>query len=200
MTRVKMCGMRRLEDIAAANSLMPEYIGFVFAPASRRYVSPEEAAALKQALIPGVRAVGVFVNEQFETAARLLAEGIIDIAQLHGHEDESYLNRLRSLTGKPVIQAFRIRNAGDMDPAQASGADMILLDAGAGDGKTFDWNLLHSVGRPYFLAGGLNPENVGRAVKQLKPYAVDVSSGIETDGFKDVEKMRAFLRAVRERG
>jgi len=87
-----------------------------------------------------------------------------------------------------------------MEPAQASGADMILLDAGAGDGKTFNWNLLHSVSRPYFLAGGLNPENVGRAVKQLKPYAVDVSSGIETDGFKDVEKMRAFLRAVRERG
>ncbi len=153
MTRVKMCGMRRMEDIAAANSLMPEYIGFVFAPASRRYVSPEEAAALKQALIPGVRAVGVFVNEQFETAARLLAEGIIDIAQLHGSEDEEYISRLRAVSGKPVIRAFRVKGEADLRAAEASAADMILLDAGAGDGKTFDWSLLSSVSRPYFLAG-----------------------------------------------
>ena len=200
MTRIKMCGLRRREDIDAANELLPEYIGFVFFPGSKRAISAETARDLKNGLSPAIQAVGVFVDEKPETVASLLEEGTIDIAQLHGHEDESYLNRLRSLTGKPVIQAFRIRNSGDMDPAQASGADMILLDAGAGDGKTFDWNLLHSVGRPYFLAGGLNPENVGRAVKQLKPYAVDVSSGIETDGFKDVEKMRAFLRAVRERG
>ncbi|MBQ3277641.1 MAG: phosphoribosylanthranilate isomerase [Clostridia bacterium] len=200
MTRIKMCGLRRREDIDAANELLPEYIGFVFFPGSKRAISAETARDLKNGLSPAIQAVGVFVDEKPETVASLLEEGTIDIAQFHGHEDESYLNRLRSLTGKPVIQAFRIRNAGDMDPAQASGADMILMDAGAGDGKTFDWNLLHSVGRPYFLAGGLNPENVGRAVKQLKPYAVDVSSGIETDGFKDVEKMRAFLRAVRERG
>ena len=198
MTRVKMCGMRRLEDIAAANSLMPEYIGFVFAPASRRYVSPEEAAALKQALIPSVRAVGVFVNEQFETAARLLAEGIIDIAQLHGSEDEEYISRLRAVSGKPVIRAFRVKGEADLRAAEASAADMILLDAGAGDGKTFDWSLLSSVSRPYFLAGGLTPENAAEAVKRFHPFAVDVSSGIETDSFKDSEKMRAFLRAVRE--
>ena len=198
MTRVKMCGMRRMEDIAAANSLMPEYIGFVFAPASRRYVSPEEAAALRQALDPGIRAVGVFVNEQFETAARLLAEGIIDIAQLHGSEDEEYISRLRDASGKPVIRAFRVRGEADLRAAEASAADMILLDAGAGDGKTFDWSLLSSVSRPYFLAGGLTPENAAEAVKRFHPFAVDVSSGIETDGFKDSEKMRAFLRAVRE--
>ena len=198
MTRVKMCGMRRLEDIAAANSLMPEYIGFVFAPASRRYVSPEEAAALKQALIPSVRAVGVFVNEQFETAARLLAEGIIDIAQRHGSEDEEYISRLRAVSGKPVIRAFRVKGEADLRAAEASAADMILLDAGAGDGKTFDWSLLSSVSRPYFLAGGLTPENAAEAVKRFHPFAVDVSSGIETDSFKDSEKMRAFLRAVRE--
>ena len=198
MTRVKMCGMRRMEDIAAANSLMPEYIGFVFAPASRRYVSPEEAAALRQALKPRIRAVGVFVNEEFETVARLLADGIIDIAQLHGSEDADYISRLREVSGKPVIRAFRVKGEADLRAAEASAADMILLDAGAGDGKTFDWSLLSSVSRPYFLAGGLTSENAAEAVERFHPFAVDVSSGIETNGFKDSEKMRAFMRAVRE--
>ena len=198
MTRVKMCGLRRAEDIEAANRLMPEYIGFVFAPASRRFISLEEAAALRQALSPGIRAVGVFVDEDAETVARLLDSGVIDIAQLHGNEDEAYIARLKARTGKPVIRAFRVKNAEDLRAAEASPADMILLDAGAGDGKTFDWSMLSSVSRPYFLAGGLTPENTAEAVKRYHPFAVDVSSGIETDGFKDCNKMRAFMRAVRE--
>ena len=198
MTRVKMCGLRRAEDIEAANRLMPEYIGFVFAPASRRFISLEEAAALRQALSPGIRAVGVFVDEDAETVARLLESGVIDIAQLHGNEDEAYIARLKARTGKPVIRAFRVKNAEDLRAAEASPADMILLDAGAGDGKTFDWSMLSSVSRPYFLAGGLTPENTAEAVKRFHPFAVDVSSGIETDGFKDCNKMRAFMRAVRE--
>ena len=130
--------------------------------------------------------------------ARLLEEDVIDIAQLHGHEDETYLAALRQKTNKPLIRAFRIRCAEDAQRAQDSTAEQILLDAGAGDGKTFDWNWLKDVKRPYFLAGGLNPENAGEAVKELKPYAVDVSSGIETEGYKDINKMRAFERAVRE--
>ena len=198
MTRVKMCGLRRAEDIEAANRLMPEYIGFVFAPASRRYIAPEDAAVLRQRLRPGIRAVGVFVDEEKSAAARLLAEGVIDIAQLHGNEDEAYIARLKARTGKPVIRAFRVKSAEDLCVAEASPADMILLDAGAGDGKTFDWSLLSSVSRPYFLAGGLTPENTAEAVKRYHPFAVDVSSGIETDGFKDCNKMRAFMRAVRE--
>ena len=198
MTQVKMCGLRRAEDIEAANRLMPEYIGFVFAPASRRFISLEEAAALRQALSPGIRAVGVFVDEDAETVARLLESGVIDIAQLHGNEDEAYIARLKARTGKPVIRAFRVKNAEDLRAAEASPADMILLDAGAGDGKTFDWSMLSSVSRPYFLAGGLTPENTAEAVKRYHPFAVDVSSGIETDGFKDCNKMRAFMRAVRE--
>ena len=198
MTRVKMCGMRRAEDIEAANRLMPEYIGFVFAPASRRYIAPEEAAALRQRLRPGIRAVGVFVDAKESAAARLLAEGVIDIAQLHGSEDGEYISRLRAVSGKPVIRAFRVKGEADLRAAEASAADMILLDAGAGDGKTFDWSLLSSVSRPYFLAGGLTPENAAEAVKRFHPFAVDVSSGIETDGFKDYTKMRAFMRAVRE--
>ena len=198
MTRIKICGLRRPEDIGAVNGLQPEFIGFVFFPGSKRYVEPEEARDLKAGLAPGIKAVGVFVDEDPETVARLLEEGIIDIAQLHGHEDEAYLAGLRKLTDKPLIQAFRIRTGEDALQAQASSAEAILLDAGAGDGKTFDWNWLAAVTRPYFLAGGLNPENVSRAVEKLHPYAVDVSSGVETDGVKDLFKMRAFVRAVRE--
>ena len=199
MTRIKMCGLRRTEDIEAANRLVPEYIGFVFAPASRRYVSPAEADTLRRSLRPGIRAVGVFVNEELETVSRLLQEGIIDIAQLHGDEDGDYISRLRNSAGKPVIRAFRVKGEADLRAAEGSPADMILLDAGAGDGKTFDWSLLSSVSRPYFLAGGLTPENAAEAVERFRPFAVDVSSGIETAGFKDFEKMRAFVRAVRGR-
>ena len=190
-TKIKMCGLRRPEDIEAVNELKPEYIGFVFFPGSKRYVTPETAKALRAGLNPGIKVVGVFVDENPETVARLLEEGVIDIAQLHGHEDETYLD-------KPLIRAFRIRSAEDAQQAQASTAEQILLDAGAGDGKTFDWSWLKEVTRPYFLAGGLNPEKAGEAVKKLKPYAVDVSSGIETEGYKDINKMRAFVRAVRE--
>ena len=197
MTRVKMCGLRRPEDIEAANEVRPEFIGFVFFPGSRRYVTPETAGELRAKLDPGIKAVGVFVDEEPDEAARLLEEGVIDLAQLHGHEDEDYLARLRKLTDKPLIQAFRIRKEEDVIRAQQSSAEEILLDAGAGDGKTFDWSRVRAVTRPYFLAGGLKPENAGQAVKELKPYAVDVSSGIETDGVKDIEKMRAFIQAVR---
>ena len=186
-TKIKMCGLRRPEDIEAVNELKPEYIGFVFFPGSKRYVTPETAKALRAGLEPGIKAVGVFVDGDPETVARLLEEGVIDIAQLHGQK-----------TDKPLIRAFRIRSAEDAQQAQASTAEQILLDAGAGDGKTFDWSWLKEVTRPYFLAGGLNPENAGEAVKKLKPYAVDVSSGIETEGYKDINKMRAFVRAVRE--
>ncbi len=197
-TRIKMCGLRRPEDIEAANELKPEYIGFVFFPGSKRYVTPETAKTLRAGLDPEIKAVGVFVDEDPETVARLLEEDVIDIAQLHGHEDETYLAALRQKTNKPLIRAFRIRCAEDAQRAQDSTAEQILLDAGAGDGKTFDWNWLKDVKRPYFLAGGLNPENAGEAVRELKPYAVDVSSGIETEGYKDINKMRAFERAVRE--
>lgn len=196
-TKIKMCGLRRPEDIRAVNGLKPEYIGFVFFPGSRRYITPETARVLKEMLDPGIEAVGVFVDENPETVAELLADRTIDMAQLHGHEDEQYLACLRELTDRPLIQAFRIRSAENAMRAQASSADWILLDAGAGDGRTFDWSWLRTVERSYFLAGGLNPENASRAVQELKPYAVDVSSGIETGGFKDIQKMCAFIQAVR---
>ena len=198
MTRIKLCGLTRPCDIEAANRLKPDYIGFVFAIKSRRYVSPEQAEALKKQLSPEIRAVGVFVSEDPETVAGLLNRGIIDLAQLHGSEDEAYLTRLRDLTDRPLLQAFRIAGEEDLHRAESSSADGILLDAGAGDGAVFDWKLLKGWSRPYFLAGGLEPGNVREAIRMLQPWGVDVSSGIETDGKKDPEKMAAFVTAVRE--
>ena len=197
MTRIKLCGLRREEDIRTANELRPDYIGFVFAPKSRRAVSRETAARLKAMLDPAIPAVGVFVDEEPEAVASLLEDGIIDLAQLHGHEDEAYIARLRELTGKPIIQAFRVRSREDAEAAERSPADYILLDAGAGDGKTFEWDLVSGIRRPYFLAGGLTPENAPAAVERLRPFALDVSSGIETDGVKDPARMRAFVETVR---
>lgn len=199
MTRIKLCGLTRPEDIAAANALQPEYIGFVFAPKSKRYVSPQQAALLRARLDPAIKAVGVFVNETPEAVASLLNTGIIDIAQLHGQEDETYIRHLRSLTNKPLIQAVRVTDAASLANAQKSPADLILLDSGAGGtGTAFDWTVLDKFSRLYFLAGGLGPDTVGNAVKRFHPYAVDVSSGIETAGKKDPAKMAAFVAAVRK--
>ena len=189
----------RTAHIEAANELRPDYIGFVFAKKSRRAVDRETAGRLKRLLNRDIQAVGVFVNAQPETVAFLLEEEVIDLAQLHGQEDAEYIARLREMTDKPLIQAFRIRTAEDARRAEKSPAEYILLDAGAGDGKTFEWELAESVGRPYFLAGGLTPENAGEAAERLHPFALDVSSGIETDGWKDPAKMRAFAEAVRRR-
>ncbi len=198
MTYIKMCGLTRICDIEAVNGIKPEYIGFVFFQKSKRYVTQEQAAELKKHLSPEIKAVGVFVNERPEIVAGLLESSVIDIAQLHGNENDKYISNLRSMTKKPVIQAFRINSADDAAKAGNSTADMILLDAGAGDGKLFDWSFIKNIKRPYFLAGGLNCENIEDAVRTLHPYAVDVSSGIETDGLKDIKKMTAFARAVRK--
>lgn len=198
MTEIKLCGLRRPLDIVAANGLKPEYIGFVFARKSKRYVGPEKAMELKQLLLPDIKAVGVFVNEELSVVADLLNKGVIDVAQLHGSESEEYVAELKKATGKPVIRAFKVATADDVATAVTSSADYILLDAGAGDGVTFDWSIVKDVKRPFFLAGGLNPGNVADAVAAVHPYAVDVSSGIETDGFKDIDKMTAFVKAVRK--
>lgn len=197
--RIKLCGLSRPQDILAANALMPDYVGFVFAKKSRRYVPPEQAARLRALLAPGIRAVGVFVNAAPEDAAALLEAGIINAAQLHGQEDDAYIRRLRALTNAPIIQAFRMESERDARAAELSAADFVLLDAGnGGTGGVFDWRLAGHVRRPYFLAGGLTPENAGEAIRQLAPYGVDISSGIETDGYKDAEKMAAFMAAVRK--
>lgn len=198
MTKIKLCGLTHPKDIQAANALKPEFVGFVFAPNSKRYVSPQQAWELKALLFPQIRAVGVFVNEEIESVAELLNSGVIDLAQLHGNEEDGYIQKLQAHTGKPILQAFRIASAQDVQRAEHSTADHILLDAGAGTGTVFDWDLLRQIQRPYFLAGGLGPDNVERALELLHPYGVDVSSGIETNGSKNPEKMAAFVAAVRK--
>lgn len=200
MTRIKLCGLSRVCDIEMANHLSPEYIGFVFASKSKRYISPEKAEGLKRLLKPGIKAAGVFVNENPEKIAHLLNIGLIDIAQLHGSENEAYITHLRRMTDKPVIKAFCIQSADDIMAAEHCAADLVLLDSGAGTGMVFNWNLIQNITRPYFLAGGLSPGNVENAVTVLHPFAVDVSSGIESGGVKDQAKMAAFVAAVRKEG
>ena len=197
MTRIKLCGLTREQDIEAANRTRPDLIGFVFAAKSRRHVTPERAKELRVLLDPSIRAVGVFVDEPADHVAALLKEGVIDLAQLHGHEDDTYVEKLKGMTDAPILQAFQIRSEGDPAAASTSRADLILLDAGAGDGMVLNWEWLKGFDRPYYLAGGLNPDNVAQAVSLLHPYGVDVSSGIETDGVKDPDKMQCFVERVR---
>ncbi len=196
--KIKLCGMTRGDDIKAANTLLPDFIGFVFVPGRKRYVSPALARSLRSHLDPRVSAVGVFIDEKPENVAALCRDGTIDAIQLHGQEGEAYITRLRSLTRVPVIRAFRVRTEDDVKEASLTTADMVMLDAGAGSGETFDWSLIINFPRPFFLAGGLNAGNVAAAINAVRPYGVDVSSGIETNEKKDALKMRAFVRAVRD--
>lgn len=198
MTKIKLCGFSRPQDLVAVNQWKPDYVGFVFYKKSMRYVSPQTAKMLKEQLVPGIQTVGVFVNEEPEVVAGLLEEGILDAAQLHGQENSQYLRTLRTLTGKPLIQAIQIHTQEDVYKAANSDADFLLLDSGAGTGQTFDWSLLHNIRQDYFLAGGLHAQNVADAIRQFHPYGVDVSSGIERNGQKDKEKIAAFVTAVRK--
>ncbi len=200
LTKVKFCGLTRTEDVETVNELKPEYIGFVFWEKSKRNIKPENAKMLKSLLHEDIKVVGVFVDEDIENITHLSDEGIIDVIQLHGKENDDYIKRIKKLTGKPVIKAFKIKSEEDILRANENIADFVLLDAGMGEGKSFDWKLIKGMNRPYFLAGGLDPDNVEEAVKTLKPFAVDVSSGIETEGKKECEKMRDFLTLVRDAG
>ncbi|MCI8936291.1 MAG: phosphoribosylanthranilate isomerase [Lachnospiraceae bacterium] len=197
MTKIKICGLKSEEDISYANDLKPDYIGFVFLKGRARYVSPEKAARLRSLLHPSIQCAGVFVNEPIEHVAALLQSGTIQCAQLHGQEDTDYAQKLQLLCRKPVIKAFIIKTAKDLEAALAYPCDYLLLDNGMGTGESFDWSLIHGIDRPFFLAGGLNPGNVKDAILKTHPYGVDASSGVETDGCKDYTKMKAFIHAVR---
>ncbi|HCA69493.1 MAG: phosphoribosylanthranilate isomerase [Ruminococcaceae bacterium] len=199
MTKVKLCGLTRECDIEYANRLLPDYIGFVFAEKSRRYVSSDRAKTLKRLLNTRISPVGVFVNEPVERVALMLNQRIIDLAQLHGQEDEAYIGKLRALTDKPIIKAFSVASVSDLSAAEKSSADYILFDNDCGGtGKSFNWNLLASFQRPFFLAGGISPKNIKTALTMVHPYAIDVSSGIETDGVKDYNKIERLMQAVRK--
>ncbi len=198
MSKVKICGIFRPEDVDAVNSALPDYIGFVFAE-SRRRVSAAKAASLRERLDMRIRAVGVFVNETIETVSEFCRSGVIDIVQLHGDEDGEYIRRLKEMCGCPVIKAIGV---GETRPPLPSGADFLLFDtlsrSRGGTGRAFDWGVLEDgVRQPYFLAGGLSAGNIAEAVRRLHPYCVDVSSGAEIDGKKDSAKIEEIVRIVR---
>lgn len=197
MTKIKLCGLSRIEDIWAVNELLPDYIGYVFAEKSKRCITSWQAEVLSMALDDHITPVGVFVNSPLESIIALAKSGIIGMAQLHGNEDDDYIRQVQS-KNIPVIKAFIIRSEADIKAADSSPADYVLLDSGKGSGEIFDHSLIKSISRPYFLAGGLTPENVGTAVDKLSPFAVDASSSLETDGIKDKTKMTAFVNAVRK--
>ena len=205
--KVKICGLRSPEDAGAVNAVLPDYTGFIFDPSRKRYIEPEKAEIIRKLLDERIRPVGVFVNAKISEILELLEICRVDMVQLHGEESdgmirelqEEYERRWRPVRRKLcIVKAFRIENEEDVRRAEASGADEILLDHGrGGTGESFDWSLLKSCGRRFFLAGGLTPENVETAIEQTGPYAVDVSSSLETDGRKDPEKIRRFMTAVR---
>lgn len=199
MTKIKICGLRRPEDIAYVNEAKPDFAGFIIdVPKSRRNVPREKVRELTALLSPEILPVGVFVNAPMETILSLVTDGTLKAVQLHGQESQSYLEELKKQVAVPLIRAFSIRSPEDLTEAEKSPADFILLDNGAGGtGETFDWSLLSSFDRPFFLAGGLRLENITEAVSRFHPYALDLSSGVETDGYKDKEKIIAAVAAVR---
>jgi phosphoribosylanthranilate isomerase len=214
MVKVKICGLWRPADIEAANEAVPDYVGFVFAE-SRRHVTPEQALALRGRLSPSIVPVGVFVDEDIGIIIDVVRNGVIDAVQLHGSESEAYIRKLKALTDRPVIKALAVLGEGDAQAWRGSAADYLLLDSkGGGSGQSFDWRLIGRPEKPFFLAGGLDPDNIVAALDavcvgsgdrlraaggmdEARLYAVDASSGVETGGYKDPGKMRDFVKKVR---
>lgn len=208
--KIKLCGMMRHCDIEFANAAMPDYVGFVFAD-TRRRITAGQAANFRAMLCSEIQAVGVFVDADVAYAGRLLKEGIIDIAQLHGNEDAAYISRLREISDTPVIKAVKVTCAEDILRASELDVDYLLLDTyrkgvPGGTGERFDWDIIDAVrgdkgeqeicGKPFFLAGGLNLNNLKDAAA-VEPYGLDISTGIETDGYKDRDKMIESVQIVR---
>lgn len=201
--KIKICGLRRIEDIEYANMLLPDYTGFILADGFSRQITKKQAAKFSDRLDKKIRRVGVFVNQSAKTVAEYINSGIIQYAQLHGDEDNLYIEKLKGHIKKDcgIIKAVRVRDFRDIEKAAGYNCDYLLLDAYSekqvgGNGITFDWTLIKNVGKPFFLAGGISPFNVRDAIERVKPYAVDASSSMETDGYKDYNKMKAFVDAV----
>ena len=198
MVKIKICGLRRLEDVEMVNRHKPDYIGFVFAD-SKRKVSHEFAAHMKDNLSSDIISVGVFVDAEIDEIVELFDDGVIDIAQLHGSESEDYIRNLKERTDYKlkIINAIEMSDELDLLEYDNSIADYLLLDSGKGSGKTFDWSLIRDdLDKEFFLAGGIDVSNVGEAIRKFNPYAIDLSSSLETDGFKDESKIRAIMEVV----
>lgn len=196
-TELKICGLKRLEDIVAVNRHGADYAGFVFFEKSKRYVDPYKANELISLLRTDIKPVGVFMDEPLDNVVRIARISGVELVQLHGHESEEYVEYVKRTLDRPVIKAYKASEEGALEKAANSAADYVMIDSGAGSGKKFDWSILKDFKRDYFLAGGLDPESVGEAIRMLEPFAVDVSSGVETDGIKDEKKIAEFIKAVR---
>lgn len=196
-TKIKLCGMMNPPDVITAMELGVDYVGFILSEGFRRTITLGTFCELESYLEgSAVKKVGVFVNEPIESILEYYEESL-DVIQLHGQEDMQYIKTLRQYTKKPIIKAFKITSAEDVQMANKSTADYMLLDSGTGTGKTFNHSLIEGIDRPYFLAGGLTALNVKEAIRKLNPYAVDASSCLETDGRKDKNKMTEFVNAIR---
>ena len=200
MAKLKICGLTCEEDIAAVNEVKPDFAGFVIqVPGRRRSLTTEQVKVLVKGLDKDILPVGVFVNAAPELPISLLRDGTLWAAQLHGEEEEDYIEKIQNMTGKPVIKAFSIKTPEDVQRALRSPADYILLDQGAGGtGESFDWTLVPPIRRPFFLAGGIGPGNIRSAIGTLHPWAVDMSSSLETEGKKDPEKLRQIVRMLKQ--
>lgn len=201
MSKIKICGLKRMEDIQAVNKVNPDYAGFVFAP-SKRQIDAELASELKAALNPGIKTVGVFVNADREFIFSLCKKKTIDIIQLHGDEGNEEVLKLKEQTSNTIIQVVRVASEEDIKKAKDLICDYLLFDtytrgAYGGAGITFPWEYLKDIEKPYFLAGGIGKDNVVEAMKQCQPFCIDVSSGVETDGYKDEMKIKEIVKLVR---
>ena len=198
MVKIKICGLKRLEDIKLVNKYKPDYIGFVFAD-SKRKVSHDLAGKLKENLDSDIISVGVFVDAPQDEILELYDKGIIEIAQLHGIESEEYIRNLKEKTNYKlkIIKAIEMSEDTDLLSYDTSKADYLLFDSGKGSGKTFDWRLIRKdLKKEFFLAGGLNSSNVIEAIDEFNPYAIDLSSSLETDGFKDENKIKEIMEVI----
>lgn len=200
-TKIKICGLTRMQDIEYVNEALPDFIGFVFAE-SRRQISHEAAAKLKNVLDSKIKAVGVFVNNSIETIADLCDRGVIDYVQLHGDENKEYISSLLQKVSTPIIKAIRVKDADSVEAAEQLLCDFLLLDAYSdnkfgGTGKTFDWEFAKRIDKPFFLAGGIDLGNAKTALENAKPYCLDVSSGVETNGLKDRNKINQLVNLVK---
>jgi phosphoribosylanthranilate isomerase len=202
MSKIKICGLQRTDDITFVNKYMPDYIGFVFAK-SKRQVDYNRAKEMKSLLNSNIQAVGVFVNEPLENVIKLCKDNIIDIVQLHGNEDEEYINALKSKVDNQIIKAVRVQNTQQILNAEKLPVDFLLLDAynpnaQGGTGEVFNWDIIPKKStKPIFLAGGLGVENLEKAINAVNPYCVDLSSSVEVKGFKNEEKIKEVVDLVR---
>ena len=200
MVKIKICGLKRMEDIEIVNKYKPDYIGFVFAD-SKRKVSYNLARKMKQNLDPSIKSVGVFVDADIDEILNLYNEGIIEIAQLHGRESEDYIKKLRQKSNchLKIINSIEMSDKTDLLNYDDSMADYLLLDGGKGSGKTFNWQLIRNdLKKEFFLAGGLNTDNIPLAIEEFNPFAVDLSSSLETDGYKDEIKIKKLMEAIND--